>query len=216
MKTKYTLACIWLTALLGAGCATTEGNSQIETETRTVSSFSKVDSNDGVETILTIDPAQSGDVTLEVTAESNLLSSVNTNVSNDLLGVGVNGSVQSNVPITVIGIVNDISEAQAHNGSMLVVEDIDRDTLIVGAVDGAMLTASGEVTSVSVGGSGGASLLCAELVAIDAQVGLSDGATAVVCASGAVTGSVTNGAVLTVQCGGDTSGVTTSDGGTVN
>jgi len=207
---------LWLTALLGASCATTEGNRELATETRTVSSFDRVDSNDGVETILTIDPAQSGDVTLEVTAESNLLPAINTNVSNGLLGVGVNGTIQSNLPITVIGVVNDISEAQAHNGSVLVVEEIDRDTLTVGAVDGAMLTASGAVNSLSVGGSGGASLSCADLMAIDAQVGLSDGASAVVCASGEVIGSVENGATLTVLCGGDTSGVTTSDGGAVN
>ena len=50
----------------------------------------------------------------------------------------------------------------------------------------------------------------------DAEVGLSDGTTAVVCASGEVIGSVRNGATLTVLCGRDTSGVATSDGGTVN
>ena len=213
---RFGILAILLCALASVGCGGTEGNRQPVTETRTVSSFSKVDSNDGVETTLTIDPAQSGDVTLDVTAESNLLPYVRTEVSNDLLGVGVTDSIQSHMPMTVVGTVNDISEARAHNGSNLVVLGIDRDTLTIGAVDGARLTAAGTVDSLSAGGSGGATLTGADLMATTAQVGFSDGATAVLCVSGEVTGSVSDGATLTVVCGGDASGVNTPNGGTVN
>ena len=45
---------------------------------------------------------------------------------------------------------------------------------------------------------------------------LSNGAIAILCVTGQVTGAVNNGASLTVVRGGDTSGVNTSHGGTVN
>ena len=83
-------------------------------------------------------------------------------------------------------------------------------------MDGARLTAAGTVDSLSAGGSGGATLTGADLMATTAQVGFSDGATAVLCVSGEVTGSVSDGATLTVVCGGDASGVNTPNGGTVN
>jgi hypothetical protein len=116
----------------------------------------------------------------------------------------------------VLGSVSDISEAQVHNGSRLVVNGVDRETLTIGAVDGANLTATGSVDSLTAGGSGGATLTGSDLTATTAQVGFSDGASATLCVSGEVTGSVTDGASLTVLCGGDTSGVSTSNGGTVN
>jgi hypothetical protein len=47
-------------------------------------------------------------------------------------------------------------------------------------------------------------------------VAISNGAIATLCVSGQVTGAVSNGASLTVVFGGDTSGVSTSTGGTVN
>lgn len=216
MTPRFGLFCVCLCALASTACGTTEGNQQPATENRTVASFDQVDSNDGVETTLTIDPTQSGDVTLEVTAESNLLQYVRTEVSNDLLGVGISESIQSHIPITVVGSVSDISEAQVHNGSRLVVNGVDRDTLTIGAVDGANLTATGSVDSLTAGGSGGATLTGSDLTATTAQVGFSDGASATLCVSGQVTGSVTDGASLTVLCGGDTSGVSTSNGGTVN
>ncbi|MGB5810972.1 MAG: DUF2807 domain-containing protein, partial [Polyangiales bacterium] len=176
----------------------------------------EVTSSDGVETTLTIDPAQRGDVDLEVTAESNLLQYVATEVADDLLGVGITGSIQSNLPITVVGTVNDIREAQVRDGSVLVVEDIDRDTLTIGAATGARLTATGTVDSLSAAASKGATLAASDLMATTAEVRFSDGASAVLCVSDEVIGSVTDGATLTVVCGGDASGVSTSNGGTVN
>jgi hypothetical protein len=215
MSTRIALAIICLSAVGLAACATQEGNRDLQSENRTVSAFTQVDVNDAVEVTLTIDAAQSGDVTLEVSAESNLLPYVVTQVSNDLLGVGVSDSIQSHLSMTVVGTVSDISNAQVHNAALLVLEGIDRESLTVGTIDGASLTATGTVDHLIAGSSNGASLSCAELTATTAEVGLSQGGTATLCVSGQVTGSVDTGAVLTVLCGGDTSGVSTSDGGTI-
>ena len=216
MSTRIALAAVCLSAVCWAGCGTEQGNQQLGSETRTVSSFTQVDVNDAVEVTLTIDPAQSGDVTLEVSAETNLLSSVVTSVSNDLLGVGVSSSIQSNLPMTVVGTVSDISNAQVHNAAFLVLEGVERESLTIATIDAASLTASGTVGHLIAGSSNGGSLSCADLTATTAEVGLGTGASATLCVSGQVTGSVNDGAVLTVLCGGDTSGVTTSNGGTVN
>lgn len=216
MTSRVTFFALCLTALFCLGCGSTVGNNQPASETRTVSPFTLVDVSDGVEVILTVDPSQSGDVSLEVTAESNLLPSVVTTVSNDTLGVGVSDSVQSNLPITVTGTVNDIVSAQARRGSTLAVEEIDGETLNVGAAEGAMVTAEGSVDSLVATAADGATLTCGDLSATSAEVGLDNGATAILCVTGEVTGSVRNGATLTVLCGGDASGVSTSNGGTVN
>ncbi len=205
-----------LSAVLWAGCNTTVGNYELATETRTVSPFTVAEVSDGVELVLTVDPEQTGDVSLEVSAESNLLGAIVTSVSEDELTVGVNGSIQARLPITVVGTVNEISEAQANNGATAAIAGIDSETLAVGAEAGATLTAEGSADNVVATASEGASLICGDLKATDAQVGLNNGASAIVCASGEVTGSVTNGATLTVLCGGDSSGVTTSNGGIVN
>ncbi len=216
MISNFNLLALPLSGVLCAACGSTVGNNQPETETRTVSSFTKANVNDGVEVTLTVESAQSGDVDLEVTAESNLLSSVVTSVSNDTLSVGVSGSIQSNLRITVTGTVADISDAQANNGSRLEIVGIDGETLSVGASNGASLTAEGTVDMLTVGSAGGATVNCGDLEATTAEVGLDNGASAIVCVSGEVTGAVTNGASLTVLCGGDASGVNATGGGTVN
>jgi len=216
MTQRITLLALGLAAAFSAACGTTDGNYQLATETRTVSPFTLVDANYGVAVTLTMDPAQTGDVSLDVSAESNLLSSVATNVANDKLSVSVSDTVEAHLPITVVGTVNDISDAQAHNGAAIVLEEVDRETLTVGSQDGASLTAKGSVDSLTVTSADGASIVCGDLTATTAEVGLNNGASAIVCVSGQVTGSVDNGATLTVLCGGSTSGVTTSNGGTIN
>ena len=205
-----------LSVAFSAGCGTTDGNYQLATETRTVSPFTLVDANYGVEVTLKVDSAQTGDVSLDVSAESNLLNAVITSVANDKLSVGVDGSVEAHLPITVVGTVSDISGGQAHNGATIVLEGIDGETLALGSQDGATLTARGSVDSLSVTSTDGASIICGDLTATTAEVALNNGASATVCVSGQVTGSVDNGAGLTVLCGGGTSGVTTSNGGTIN
>lgn len=216
MAQGITLLALIVSAAIWAGCGTVDGDYQLATETRTVSPFTLVNANDGVEVTLTVDSGQTGDVSLDVSAESNLLGSVVTSVSEDTLTVGVNGSVQAHLPITVVGTVSDISGAQVNNGATLAIEGIDRETLALGSQDGATLTANGSVDSLIVTSADGALISCDDLTATTAEVGLNNGASAIVCVTGQVTGSVDNGATLTVICGGSTSGVTTSNGGTVN
>ena len=217
MTSRFTLLVL---PLLGAFCfacgSTVVGNGQPGSESRIVSPFTRVNATDGVQVRLTLDSAQSGDVSLEVSAETNVLSSVVTNVSNETLGVAVDGTVQTNLPIEVTGTVNAISNAQAYGGALVALEGVDSDALTVGSTEGASLSAEGTVNALVVTAGDGGLLDCADLTATSAEVAISNGAIATLCVSGQVTGAVSNGASLTVVCGGDTSGVSTSTGGTVN
>jgi len=216
MISRFTLLALPLLGVFCFACGSIlVGNGQPGTETRTVPPFTLVNASDGVQVRLTLDPAQSGDVSLEVSAETNVLSSVVTEVANNTLGVGVGGTVQTNLPIEVTGTVNFISNAQAYGGSLLALQGVDSDGLTLGSTEGASLSAEGTVNNLVVTAGDGGLLDGADLTATSAEVVISNGALATLCVTGRVTGAVSNGGSLTVECGGDTSGVITSTGGIV-
>ena len=82
--------------------------------------------------------------------------------------------------------------------------------------DGAQAVLTGSGDAVTLSANNGARIHAEGFAVTTAAVTADNGARTTVCATGAVTGDVTNGADLVVRCGGTISGVSTSNGGTAS
>jgi hypothetical protein len=203
-----------LVALL-AGCATLRGSGTLATEVRTVPSFTAVEARDGVQVDFLVDPQLQGDVTLEVSTDDNLLDRILTDSSGGTLVIDVEGSLSTKLGLMVTGDVPSLDAVSASDGAVLTVSNLGADTLTASAADGAVVNVSGAATQLKVDARNGAVLNADALTAETAVVDVQDGATASICVTGSVTGSVQDGGVLDVSCGGNASAVQTSDGGVV-
>jgi hypothetical protein len=187
-------------AVLLAACGDTalEGNGDVVTESRIVSNFEAADATNGVQVILTIDPTVTGDVTLAVTTDSNLQGFLTTDVSGDTLNVSADrtGGIAADQGFEVAGTVATLVDGSTDDGAL------------------AVLTGSGDAVSLSV--NNGSAINAEGFAVATVAVTADNGAQVTVCATGAVTGDVKNGADLAVRCGGTISGVSTSNGGTVS
>lgn len=85
-----------------------------------------------------------------VTAESNLLTLIETEVEGDTLFVNVESSVESHLPMEVAGTVADIGSAEANNGATVVVTGISRGSLALQANNAGHVSASGTVADLTV------------------------------------------------------------------
>ena len=200
MRTVRTASFLLLLVVLLAAvsCSELEGSGEVTTETRTISDFTALEASNGVTVTLTIDPQTGNDVDLAVTTDSNLMEYLTTRVSGDRLTVSVDRSdrVMSTTGFEVSGTVRALDDIQVNNG--------------------AEATIIGTAPSVTLDINNGARLRGEELEVGDATVDLNNGASAVICAAGTVTGEVANGADLSVRCGGDFSTIETSGGGLVS
>ncbi len=197
---KRTAFLILLGALALAACdgsTSLQGNGEGVTETRTVSEFDALDADNGVRVYLTVDPTATGDVVLEVTTDSNLQEFLTTKVSGGKLTVTSNrmGGVTPTQGFDVAGTVAALKDVSVNNGAQVEV--------------------TGSVEEVALSVNNGAQLDAGALEAATAEVDGDNGAQITVCVTGEVSGEVTNGADLTVSCGGSMR-VNTSGGGRVS
>ena len=198
-----------------AGCVGLAGDGDRAAETRTVSVFTTVDVNNGLELTLTIDPSATGDVDLEVSAESNLIDYISTTVAEGALTADTTEDLRPTLSMELSGVTADVSEADVNNGAVLVIDGLERASFRAQSDNGADLEASGAVEESVVVSDNGAMVNLSDLKATSAAVDINNGAFAILCVSGAVTGTVNNGATLVVECGGDSSGVSEKNGGVV-
>jgi hypothetical protein len=195
---RRTVTLITAGALALAACGSLEGDGEVVTENRTVANFNAIDANNGVQVLLTVDPAATGDVVLAVTTDSNLQEFLTTKLSGTKLTVSSDrtGGVTPSEAFNVSGSVAAIVEVSVDNGAQVEV--------------------AGPAGDLTLSADNGARIKGEALEAATVSVNADNGAQISVCATGVVTGDVTNGARLTVHCGGSTSGVETSDGGRVS
>jgi hypothetical protein len=186
-------------AVLLAACSDTavEAGGEVVPESRTVSSFEALDATNGVHVILTIDPTVTGDVTLAVTADSNLQESLTTEVAGSTLKVSADRTDE---------IADQLFEVA---GTVARLIDVSID-------DGARAVLTGSGNAITLSADNGAHIDAEAFTVTTADVNADNGSRTIVCATGAVTGDVTNGADLVVRCGGTISGVSTSNGGTAS
>jgi hypothetical protein len=150
-----------------------------------------------VHVILGVDATTAGDVVREVTTDSNLQEFLTTKVSGDRLTV--NSERFGGVGPT---------EGFDVSGTVAVIEDISVD-------NGARVKVTGSVGNVTLSANNGAQLDAGAFEAATVEVDADNGAQITVWATDDVSGEVTNGADLTVLCGGSMR-VNSSDGGSVS
>jgi hypothetical protein len=216
MSSKTLLVPQALVLSLVVGCGVVIGNGEQATEARTVSEFSSVVADNGLLVAISIDPMASGDVELDVAAESNLIDFITTTVEDDTLTATVTESVDSTLQMRVVGVASGLAEATANNGATLDIDGVDQAAITLESDNGASLRAIGTVDELSLISNNGGSATLTDLEASSAIVEVDNGASATICVTGSITGSVENGADLTVQCGGDTSGLTVRSGGALH
>lgn len=195
----WAMPLILATAVLPAACSDTavEASGDVVSESRTVSSFDALDATNGVHVILTVDPTATGDVTLTVTADSNLQESLTAEVTGNTLKVSADRTGETaDQRFEVAGTVARLIDVSTDDGAQ------------------AILTGSGDTVTLSA--NNGAHIDAEGFAVTTADITADNGSRATVCATGAVTGDVTNGADLVVRCGGTISSVSTSNGGTVS
>jgi hypothetical protein len=197
MITKWAAAAVCLTAVAVVSCQSSdtpiEGNGDIVTETRAVSDFDMLSATDGAGVVLMVDPAASGEADLDVTGDSNLLEFVTTTVEDSRLRASIAHRMTPTQAPEIRGIVAALSEVSVN--------------------DGATVTISGSVSDLDLSADNGAVIRADDLDASEIEVNGSNGSIITVCTRGPVTGKVTNGAELTVLCGGSVAGVETTNGG---
>lgn len=184
--------------MLSAACGSTlKGNGEVVTETQSVSAFDSLDVDNGAEVFIAVDPTVNGDVDLAVTAESNLIEFLKTEVRDSELQVSPDrdGGMRSSRGFEVSGTVAALDRVTVDNG--------------------AEVTVTGPVDDVTLEVDNGGRIDAEGLEATSASINADNGAQIIVCAVGKLTGDVTNGAELTVRCAGDTRAMNTSDGGRI-
>jgi hypothetical protein len=209
--TRTTMALMTLVT----GCVLVRGSGDLATEQRTVAPFTAVEARDGTEVDLYVDPALEGDVTLEVSTDDNLLSKLITEVRGGTLVVDTEGSLSTRLGLMVTGDVPLLDAVTGRDGAVLSVDHLSGERVDATVSDGAVVRVEGAVGRLVVDASDGGVLEADRLTADTAEVDVRDGAVANVCVTGQVTGTVSDGGVLEVSCGGSTGGVKVSDGGAV-
>ena len=217
MSLRTTLVALALSAPL-AGCIPgvgVLGNGDVVSETRAVTTFSALDVSNSLEVTIEVDPTAAVDVDLTLEAESNLIDFVRTEVTGEVLDATVVEPVTPTETMRITGTVALIDGVRASNSSDVAIDGVDVPTFEVNASNSSDVAVRGGADLLILDVQNSADANLEDLTVIDAEVDLSNSADATICASGVVTGRVTNSASLTVLCGGDASAVEVTNSGSV-
>jgi hypothetical protein len=203
-----------LASVLAVGCvnfigggSTVTGSGPVVTENRTAGSFDKVESRNGINLVISIGSTP----TVTVSAQQNIVPLVSTTIADGKLTASVNGSVISSSPITVTVVTPALTALALHDGTSATVTGIAADTLTLEAYNGAHANLSGTATNLTINADNGTLLQLGGLVATSATIDVANGVTGQLHATGTVTGSASDGVLLSVT-GGAAVNVNTSNG----
>jgi hypothetical protein len=136
------------------GCTVVTGSGDVETESRDVSAFSRIELNGEGDLYI----VQGDEVSLTIEAEDNLLPYLNSGVRGDTLVIGTEDNISLNTtePIIYRVTVMDLSQVEVNGSATVVAEGLDQEQLEVEVSGSADVTLSGEVAdiTVSISGSG--------------------------------------------------------------
>ncbi len=189
---------VLVTALASCGDSQVDGDGDVVTEMRSVEEFSALRVSNGAEVLLAVDPSVTGEVDLAVTTDSNLLEFVATEVSDETLRASIDsdGEVNSTRGFEITGTVATVGNVEADDAGEATIE--------------------GSVSTITLNANNAGRINGEALEVGDVEVEADNGASITVCATGTVTGTVTNGADVVVMCGGNVSAVEASNGGTIS
>lgn len=188
------------------------GSGHAVTEQRDVGEFSRIEVGEAIRATVIVGPA----VTLSVTADDNLLGSVETSVVAGRLKIGMNGPVSPRTPVEVAVTVPSLDEASATSAANLTITGLNAGSFSASADSAASLVVRGNADSVSVSASSAASADIGDVPAQTASVDVSSAARATVNAQLSVSGSVDSGGSVTIEGDPQNVNVSTDSGGAVN
>lgn len=198
--------------ITGPGPSTVvQGSGIVGSEIRAVDPFTKVEVRRGIVLRLTVGSPQR----VEISAPENLLPMTTTTVRDGLLIVDATHDFTCPGGIVATVSMPAISELALVGGASGRVIGIDATTLAIRADSGANLSLSGRADWLSVTASGGSGLDLGDFEAADATVHLDSGVVARIGVTDSISGSVTDGVVLTVYGGAQVMDVSVTDDATV-
>ena len=208
------VACLALASVLFIGCISVPGSGPavvgqgaVVTEDRQVEPFTSVETKNGIKLVLSI-----GDTTsVQVTAQQNLVPLVSTTVSNGKLTAQTTQSVVASGPLTVTVVTPSLTALTTSAGAFVEATGITGDTFALVSDTGSNIKITGSTGSLSITARDGTLLQLDGFASRDANVTMQNGVTGTINASGTVTGSASDGVLLSVT-GGATISVTTSGG----
>jgi hypothetical protein len=196
---------------MGGSPSTITGSGPVKTESRTVAEFTTIEARGGINLELSIGAPTS----VQVTAQENLLPIVTTSVANGKLTAATTQNYVSSSMVTVTVVVSSLSELAVSEGIHVGGSGIAAGALSLRAEEGAAVTLTGTVDTFTLTASEGTLLDLGGFVARDAAVTLSDGVTGTIAATGNVTGTASNGVVISVAGNPASLNITTSSGAIV-
>jgi hypothetical protein len=188
-----------MTMLLGA-CSTsggllgTRGEGAVKSETRQSAAFSHLDVSNGIRVAVRIGPAEP----LVVRAQENLLPLIATEVLGDTLRIHSTHSYTTSETIEITIVTPTLNGITMSGGSHGQIDGLAVDRFDADLSGGAVVSAAGTASSVSLGVSGGSRAEFADLATKTVRVDLSGGSNATIRASEQVNGSASGGAHATV------------------
>ena len=207
----YLIALLFVTITACDDVDSFVGSDTIITEERAFSNFTGVRASENIIVNIT-DGAEN---TVLVRANDNIIDRVRTEVSGNILQIGLRPGNYNNIEISVEITVTDLSFLSASDAAEITASVFDDlDELRLEASDSGEVTAAGNTTELSVVSSDGAEIRAFDMTAIRCDANVSDGADAEVTVSDEITGRVSDGGDLFYR-GNPTINVSTSDGGEV-
>lgn len=192
-----------------------EGDGEILSEVRSVDDFDKVRTDNSVNVELTMFEDAADPVELQVRADANLHEYIETEVRVGELRIEAPKQLRPTEPMLLSALIADLSEISANNEAEVRVAYLEENNLKIDANNDAVVEVEGEGRRVDLVADNDARVDLRGFAIDDAEVELDNGADVYLCVADEVQGSVDNGAILRVSCGGDSSGVSVSNGGIV-
>lgn len=200
MHARSTLVMVVSLALvLVTGCYTSVsaviGSGKSASEDRQVGDFHALSTSTAILATVTIGTPQR----VTVTADDNLLSMVDTSVSNGKLQLSIRGSITSRTPIQVDIVVPALDSLSASSAGHIEVTGISADALSVTVDSAGVVNATGHATSLDVSAQSSGTADLSAVPVQDVTANLASAGRASVDASASVSGKVQSAGVLTIS-----------------
>jgi hypothetical protein len=215
MNRLASIVALFVLALIAPACntiaPTVAGSGRLVAEQREVASFTRLRVGTAIKATVIVGP----DVTVQVTADDNLLGSVKTDVTAGRLDVSLSAGAQPSTEVQVAITVPNLEDLEVNSAASASATGINSSSFEAEADSAGTLTARGNADSVNVTATSAGSADVGGIPAQTATANVGSGARATVNAQISVGGSVDSGGILHIEGQPQNVNVTTNSGGAV-
>lgn len=167
MKAHLLLPFVALVALATGGCDLNRirGNGHVKTETRAMSSFSRIEASGFYQM-----EWRPGPPSFSLTTDENLLSHITTSVSGDRLSIGIDGAIAPTDGITIVITSPTLVSAELSGAVEFKAQSIQGDKFVLDTSGAAKVTVAGRVNRLVGDLTGASKLEAADLMATDVEL----------------------------------------------